>query len=126
MSLRYFTLEEANSLLPELEPVVEELMNRQARVMRQRQALAPVLDDYASNIGGRVLSDMTQEFVVIEQLMGQIESYGCVLKDPGSGLLDFLAQHNGRDVYLCWRFGEAKITHYHELHTGFSGRRRIA
>jgi hypothetical protein len=41
------------------------------------------------------------------------------------GLLDFLSERNGRDVYLCWRYGEPTISHYHELHTGYNGRRPI-
>jgi hypothetical protein len=60
---------------------------------------------------------------VIEGLIDEIKAYGCVLKDLNAGLLDFLAERDGREVYLCWRYGEDKIEFYHELHTGFQGRR---
>jgi hypothetical protein len=39
--------------------------------------------------------------------------------------VDFPAQLGGRTVYLCWRYGETAVTHWHELNTGFSGRRPI-
>jgi hypothetical protein len=41
------------------------------------------------------------------------------------GLVDFRALLGGRTVYLCWRFGEPSISHWHELEAGFSGRQRI-
>jgi hypothetical protein len=41
------------------------------------------------------------------------------------GLLDFYGRIEGRLVWLCWRYGEDKLDHYHELDSGFSGRRPI-
>jgi hypothetical protein len=48
-----------------------------------------------------------------------------VVKDINVGLLDFLADRHGRDVYLCWRYGEPRIEFYHDLHNGFNGRQPI-
>jgi hypothetical protein len=58
-------------------------------------------------------------------IVHKIQSYGGVVKEIHNGLLDFLSLLNGREVYLCWRYGEAKITFYHELHTGFNGRQPL-
>jgi len=41
------------------------------------------------------------------------------------GLVDFRAQREGRVVYLCWRFPETRVGHWHELEAGFQGRRPI-
>ena len=35
---------------------------------------------------------------------------------------DFLGLRNGREVYLCWRYGEENLAFWHELNTGFAGR----
>jgi hypothetical protein len=40
-------------------------------------------------------------------------------------LLDFPALRDGQEVYLCWREGEADITHWHPLHTGIRGRQPL-
>jgi hypothetical protein len=45
-----------------------------------------------------------------------------VIKDINSGLVDFLAQREGRDIYLCWQYGEDHIRHWHDLDAGFAGR----
>lgn len=125
MPARYFTVQEANELLPKLEPLVGELLERRARVVTKRKQLGDALDDLQSDVGGPVPSQMVQDFMVIERLIHRIQSYGCILKDMSSGLLDFLSQHEGREVYLCWRYGEPRVAYYHELHTGFSGRRPV-
>ena len=125
MKARYFTVDEANALLPVIEPLVGELLERRARVVVSRQTLGAVLDDYHSDVGGQSATEMAAEFDRIEALVERIQSYGCVLKDTNSGLVDFLAEMNGREVFLCWRYGEPRVAFYHELHSGFNGRQPV-
>jgi len=61
-------------------------------------------------------------------LRGGIErlaALGCEVKDLEQGLIDFHAMREGREVYLCWRNGEDDIRFWHEIDTGFAGRRRL-
>ena len=76
-----------------------------------------------SDFGGQLPSRLVLDFEEIESLIDEIQDFGCVIKDLNVGLLDFLAEKDGREVYLCWRFGEPKIEYYHDLHTGFNGRK---
>ena len=122
---RYFTVSEANELLPTIEPLLAELLQRRARIVRARKQIEPLLTDLHSNVGGAVPSEMTQEFVMIERLLEEIQSHGCIVKDMNAGLVDFLAKIEGRDVYLCWRYGETEVAYYHELHTGYNGRQPV-
>lgn len=125
MPPRYFTLEEANSLLPELEPLVGRLLETRARVSHESRGMVALLSDLRSDVGGPDASRLAQEFGEIESLVGRIQSYGCVLKNLESGLVDFLCERDGRDVFLCWRYGEPSIQYFHELHTGFQGRKVV-
>lgn len=125
MKARYFTVDEANALLPVIGPLVGELLERRAKVVVSRQNLGAVLDDYHSDVGGQPATEMAVEFDSIEALVKRIQSYGCVLKDTNSGLVDFLAEMNGREVFLCWRYGEPRVAFYHELHLGFNGRQPV-
>lgn len=125
MSVRYFTLDEANAVLEEIKPLMAELLERRARVVRLSKQLGDLLETPHVDFGGPVPSALAQDFAAIEDLLGRIKSYGCVVKSVNAGLIDFLAQIDGRDVYLCWRYGEEQIEYYHELHTGFRGRVRI-
>ena len=125
MPARYFTVEEANSLIAEIEPLMNQLLARRARVVESRHEIADMIATQASDIGGRAASELVQDFIAIERLARKIRSFGCILKDLNVGLVDFLAQRDGREVYLCWRYGEPRVDYFHELHTGFRGRQHL-
>ena len=125
MSMRYFTLDEANALLPELEPLVGRLLELRARVTHESRSMGEVLSDLRSNVGGPGASRLVKEFEEIELLIRRVQSYCCVVKSLEAGLLDFLCERDGRDVFLCWRYGEPSIQFFHELHLGYSGRQAV-
>jgi hypothetical protein len=125
MSLRYFTVSEANELLPQLEPLVGRVLALRARASHHSREMGALLADLSSDVGGPLPSRLTEEFAEIEDLIERIQAHGVVLKSLEAGLLDFLCERNGRDVFLCWRYGEPAVQYYHELHTGYQGRRPI-
>lgn len=125
MKPRIFTVEEANALLPTIEPLLGELLERRARVVSMRHELGTVLGDLQSNVGSRAATEMASEFSKIQQLAARIQAQGCYLKDTNAGLVDFLAEIDGREVFLCWRYGEPRVAFFHELHTGFNGRQPV-
>ena len=126
---RYFTPEEVNNILPLVSPLVGEVLERRARVVvavEDDQVKQLLNDEPCRNVGNRAASELVKEFEKIELLINKIQGYGCHIKDLNSGLIDFLARRRGREVFLCWRYGEPlQINYYHELHTGFAGRRTI-
>jgi hypothetical protein len=125
MPARFFTVEEANALLPEIKPLMDSLLMRRAKAAKMSREIVGLLEDLRVDRGGPVFSELTQDFAAIQRLINEVQGHGCVIKDLNVGLLDFLAERNGREVYLCWRFGEDKIEYFHELHTGFQGRKRF-
>ena len=50
---------------------------------------------------------------------------GGVPKDLGQGLVDFLHLRNGREVNLCWKYGEREIRHWPGLDEGYAGRKLL-
>ena len=77
---------------------------------------------------GRKRGARLQRERAAESLKKAIESIhesGCVIKDLDIGLLDFPTLFRGEEVYLCWKLGEPKITHWHGLEEGFAGRKPI-
>lgn len=125
MKPRKFTIEEANALLPVIEPLLGQLLERRARVVVARKELGALLDDLHVNVGSAALTEIANEFEKIRQLAARIQSHGCFLKDTNAGLVDFLAEIDGREVFLCWRYGEPEVSFYHELHTGYNGRQPV-
>jgi len=65
---------------------------------------------------------------VVEELdasVGEIEESGAQLKDVHLGLVDFPAEIDGEQVYLCWQFGEPEVAYWHRPSDGFAGRRPL-
>ncbi|HUS68108.1 MAG TPA: DUF2203 domain-containing protein [Kofleriaceae bacterium] len=61
----------------------------------------------------------------LREKLEEVQACGCVIKDVEAGLVDWLARHDGRDVYLCWKLGEPSVAYYHDLDAGFAGRRPL-
>ena len=134
MTQRVFTIEEVDALIPELSHRVsvqlalgveiEGLVRRLARETgRPVESLEPEPDDGPTRLH---LRERIRDFIGrYEQGWRDIQGLGAVVKDTSLGLLDFYGRFEGRLVWLCWRYGESKLGYYHELDTGFSGRRAL-
>ena len=61
----------------------------------------------------------------VQQGLEQMQALGGVPKDLGLGLVDFLHLRDGREVNLCWRYGEERITHWHGLDEGYASRKPL-
>ncbi|MGH7703198.1 MAG: DUF2203 domain-containing protein [Gemmatimonadales bacterium] len=61
----------------------------------------------------------------INRYLQELEAIGCVFKGFEAGLVDFYSLREDRPIFLCWRLGEERITHWHELDAGFGGRQPI-
>ena len=130
----YFTVEEANALVPKLESAFRRMLALRAQLRAagaelerlglptdaqglRRQGGSPE----AQAARGRALGLLE---ALNEELEG-LSAIGVQVKDLDVGLCDFVARREGRDVLLCWRLGEKEVAFWHELSTGFSGRKPI-
>jgi len=68
------------------------------------------------------ISDVARE---IDRYLAELAQIGCVFKGFDQGLVDFYGKLEGRDIFWCWKAGEDRIEHWHELETGYVGRQPI-
>lgn len=117
---RRFSLEQANRSLPLVRRVVADIVRMNGEVSQAKQ------DVQHQPNAAPIQARLDQAINRLEDYEDELAEIGCELKDPQTGLIDFIGRHQGRDVYLCWRLGEERITHWHELEAGFAGRQPIA
>jgi len=134
MSQRIFTVEEIDALIPELShrvgvqlalgAEIEGLVRKLARETgRPVESLDP---DPAESPSLGVLRAKIRDFIGrYEQGWRDIQGLGAIVKDTSMGLLDFYGRVEGKLVWLCWRYGETTLGYYHDLDTGFAGRRAL-
>lgn len=126
MPARFFTVDEANAALPRLRELLEQIMAARRVIVDARPELWPVLKKSIGNGGSKKAGDLLAEFERLQAAVKAVEDMGIVLKDLDVGLVDFLHRRpDGREVYLCWRYGEPEVGFWHELHAGFAGRHRL-
>lgn len=122
---RYFELDEASAVVRMIRPLLAEILQIRQVMLARQPEVWPVMEKAAGNGGSRAASEIAQEFTRLEQLVREIQATGAILKDINTGLIDFLSRKDGRDVYLCWKYGEDDIGFWHEIDGGFGGRRPL-
>jgi hypothetical protein len=142
---RFFTIDAANLVLPELRAILtrlrqqrEDLIRLRDEVVSQQGAVEAAAEGTAgSPLGRRGDGDRDDPELrrlrlrmqgVIDQMqagVARIDELGVTLRDIESGLVDFPALVSGRQVCLCWRLGEDDVEWWHEMTTGFGGRRPL-
>ncbi len=128
---RYYTLSEANGMLPQLSQLLE-LMQAQRQQLELLQGRSSEVAKKTRGNGNHnpgedvALAQATSQVEeALEAAIKQLQSWSIELKDLQIGLVDFPALREGRVVYLCWKLGESEIGFWHETDTGFAGRQPI-
>jgi hypothetical protein len=126
-----FTREEAEALLPRIEPLLVAI-RRLARDIAEQEARLHVEEDKLMGNGHKPPADSDVIRDIIRSLNRQVRNHvdtilamGVIVKDLAEGLVDFPSLRNGREVYLCWKLGEDGIHWWHEIEAGFAGRQPL-
>jgi hypothetical protein len=127
----YFTREEAESLLPRVRALLLELRDLHEQVEPVQEQVAELTARMRGN--GHAQQGQMAELrrraqalgSEVEERVRQLTDWGVLVKDLAMGLVDFPSQREGREVYLCWRLDEPRITWWHYPEDGFAGRQPL-
>lgn len=123
------TLEEANEALPHIIPILERLQQLQRAIIESEEQQEELKDSPAGGSGqALIVATARQDQLVAEaqETFNQLTSFGAMLKDMDSGLVDFYGERDGQLILLCWRLGEEpRIRFWHTLEGGFAGRQPV-
>ena len=129
------TVEEANRLLEQAMPLVQQLQRLHVSILQTNQQLDDDVQKLSVGNGypiqelrERIEKLTAAQMKLLEEFQAalqQLETLGCVLKDVSTGLIDFYSLREGEVVCLCWRVGEERIGFWHRLEDGFAGRQPV-
>ena len=135
---RIFSVEEANRLIDVMEAVmaeIERLRGQLERHDRELQILDALWGPKVMEVENPDHSEFEKHRTGVDQTVEEIEGLIRVeilargIRFPigglEHGLLDFPTTLDGRVVYLCWKRGEPKVSHWHEINRGFAGRQPV-
>ena len=119
---RVFTVADANAELAELRERLPRLREARIGLITSSERIT---DAVASDGGGVSGSDWFRHQQTLKTEVEYLAERGILLRDPETGLIDFPAERDGEEVFLCWRLGEDDVAYYHGVHGGFGGRKPL-
>lgn len=131
---RYFCVDQANALIPTLEQVfskTRKLHGRLERLVHRLDDMGHPPDPHQLEVDPSAPRAVQEKQEQLIALVNELDEHLAPITEAGaevrhaSGLVDFYSRRRGREVCLCWEWGESSITHYHDPEDGFEGRRRI-
>ena len=131
---RVFTVEEVNALVPELSRLVESQLLLQSEIevmlaeLSRLRASVPFTTEFDPGDASDVLElkrEIARRITVYDCGWTRVGELGGVVKDPRIGMVDFYGQIDGRLVWLCWCYGEASVSYYHQLEAEHTGRQLV-
>ena len=126
--LKVFTADQANQLLPHLTELLHSLQAKRDQVHEMEvgiDALELIAEEPTDDPSGEISNlvrthqQMVSDFY---EMVEEIQSNGCFLKDVDMGLIDLYGVVEGRVVYFCWKLGEERVGYWHEIGKGYAFR----
>jgi len=125
--MKLFTVEEANSLLPSVRPIVSSIQRSHRRIQSYKTIASQAAEGAEHGGGGTSHGERYARLLI--RLSGgasKLESLGIQLKDYARGLIDFPSMRDGRVVLLCWKADEGdQVEWWHDVEAGFAGRQPL-
>ena len=130
--VKVFTLKEANELLPVLSDLLRDLQRKRHNVSELEvqidslELISGSGDQAAEKELEKLIEKHRQIVAKFYEVVDEIHSHGCLLKDVDLGLIDFYGAVEGHIVCLCWRLGEEQVRFWHEVTEGYAGREPLS
>lgn len=131
--MRFFTLQEAERLLPEIEHHLRDALFHKAEYEQAQKEVNRTAQRVRLAGGVRldparvqaVRARLDTSVAGLKNALEEISQAGVLVKDLDIGLIDFMTQYHGQAVCLCWKLGEEGIRYWHGETEGFRGRKPI-
>jgi hypothetical protein len=126
---KFYTVEEANRMLPELTLILHEMQAAKEEILTHRDELEQLEQVAASNGHAHHAEELTAQLDTLVRLLNhrleRLNDASIELRDLDDGLLDFPSLRGTRMIWLCWKLGELQLAYWHELNSGFASRQRL-
>jgi hypothetical protein len=130
---KFYTVDEANATLPLVRSILRDITELAQELRERNERLSRVKVPTPSAMGDAHREELEEMQAELERGQERMREYeqelknlNVELKDYVTGLIDFPCWMDGRAVYLCWRLGEPEISFWHEIDSGFAGRKKLA
>ncbi len=124
---KHLTIMEAQASIPMVRQSLSKIFEINNAMIVLKQVNIKSSDPYEDIY--REITTNKQFFELNYMLFKELETLlemGVVVKDLNAGLVDFFSKHKGKEIFLCWRVGEDRISFWHEIGSIYNGRKPIS
>jgi hypothetical protein len=121
---KVLTVEELNAKIGNIKSIIDKIRDRKSKLNFYYPGMP---SEKITNVTRKttVNKESAERQVQFSEAIKELIAEGGMLKDLEEGLVDFRWRLNGKRVYLCWKYGEDAVTHWHGLKSGCSERKQI-
>ncbi|MBI5725616.1 MAG: DUF2203 domain-containing protein [Planctomycetes bacterium] len=120
-----FTVGQANKALVLVRLVVGDLVKEYERLNDLQEYADMCQARQAWRPSGELQDRMQDAVDKIKDCLDELNEIGVLLTDFQRGTVDFPAEHNGREIFLCWQFGQEKVGYWREPDATFAQKQSV-
>jgi hypothetical protein len=122
---RHFSPVEANRALVLVRKIVADVVGQYGRMIDLQEEVETVQGSGAYDRSESIQRELVDAARRLQGYATELDDVGVELKDWSLGVVDFPCLIDGREAYLCWRHGEARVEYWHEMCQDPSNRQPI-
>lgn len=122
---KFFTLEEAQRALALVRRIVADIVAEYPHLLELQEMLEGIQQFGPVTEIRQLQRQIAASVSKLQDYAGELDEIGVEIRDFTRGVVDFSAIQDGREIKLCWRFGEPQIRHWHEVGAGVEDRKPI-
>ncbi len=123
---RVFSLPEANRALVLVRRIVTDVIFEYSRMIDLQEQLEAVEEAEAVEQSEQTRMDLIRSAGRLRTCLDELDDVGVELKDWALGVVDFPSFAAGREICLCWQYGQDGIEYWHEVDATFAARQPVA
>lgn len=120
---RRYSVADAQALLPELRERIPRIRGARRILLVTASRIRAAVDEGGGGVdAGRPYWDAQR---TLREEIERLAELDVLLRDSDPALVDFPAERDGEEIFLCWREPEETVAWWHPIDTGYAGRRPL-
>lgn len=121
-----FSLAEANRALVLIRRIVTDVVFEYSRMLELQEQLETAEESGTEAQSEQARTDLIRSAGRLRTCLTELDDVGVELRDWATGVVDLPSFAGGREICLCWQYGQERIEYWHEVDAGFDRRQPIA
>jgi len=123
---RYFNVAQAERAIVLVKRIIADVVSWYDRLLDLQETMeAAQSSDEAGQLSESTKSKVARTAERLHSCLLELDDVGVELEDWETGVVDFPCVAGGREVRLCWQYGDKRIKYWHDIHGCPGGRKSI-